>query len=197
MNDHEVHEECLRLLRDGLPDPAPDVLDEDREFLPLGLDKDGDVAAVTFLHQRGDGASGTGAFIEGWTFHRRDGEWMELGGAGGSAPDQPLTRRSSGELGRYLHKYGSARTVRNAGRLLPWGAKWVNEARLRASAEVAAVRVGKRMLEVPVHGHLVVVWSARRGPVIEALAADGAVLDELDLDRPSVAGRPAADHADL
>ncbi|WP_242614217.1 hypothetical protein [Actinomadura roseirufa] len=189
MNDHEVHEECLRLLRDGLPDPAPDAFTEGRDFLPLGLDRDGDVAVVTFLHHWGDAATGAATFIEGWTFHRRDGEWMELGGGGGSAPDQPLTRRSSGEMGRHLEKYGSGRTVRNANRLLPWGAKWVNEARLRASSEVARIRIGQRLLEVPVHGHVAVVWSARRGPVIEALAADGAVLDSLDLDRPVV---PAA-----
>lgn len=192
MNDHEVHEECLRLLRDGLPDPAPYTFGEGRSFLPLGLDKDGDVAVVTFLHQWGDGMHGAVPFIEGWTFHRRDGEWMELGGAGGSAPDEPLARRSSGEMGRHLQKYGSGRTVRNANRLLPWGAKWVNEVRLRASVEVARIRVGKRLLEVPPHGHVVVVWSARHAPVVEALAADGSVLDALDLDRPPVPSRPPA-----
>ncbi|MFI0370942.1 hypothetical protein ACH35V_23990 [Actinomadura sp. 1N219] len=187
MNDHEVREECMRLLRDGLPDPAPAARDDGRDFLPLGLDMDGDVAVVTFLHERGDAAPG---FIEGWTFHRRDGEWMELGGAGGSAPDEPLARRSSGEMGRHLLKYGSGRTVRNANRLLPWGAKWVNEARLRAAAEVARIRVGKRLLDVPAHGHVAVVWGARRGPVVEALAADGSVLDALDLDRPAAPARP-------
>ncbi|MFB4301954.1 hypothetical protein [Actinomadura sp. NTSP31] len=184
MNDHEVHEECLRLLRDGMPVPAPDTFDEERDFLPLGLDMDGDVAVVTFLHQWG--GSGVDPFIEGRTFHRRDGEWMGLGGGGGSAPYDPLVRRSSGEMGRYLYQYGSGRTVRNANRLLPWGAKWVNEARLRASAEVARVRVGKRILDVPAHGHIVVVWGVRRGPVLEALATDGAVLDTLDLDRPGL-----------
>ncbi|MFB4311835.1 hypothetical protein [Actinomadura sp. GTD37] len=186
MNDHEVHEECMRLLRDGLPVPAPAAFQDGRDFLPLGLDMDGDVAVVTFLHQWGDAS----AFIEGWTFHRRDGEWRELGGAGGSAPAEPLARRSSGEMGRHLLKYGSGRTVRNSNRLLPWGAKWVNEARLRASAEVARVRVGNRILDVPEHGHVVVVWGARRGPVVEALAGDGSVLDAMDLDHPAVPARP-------
>jgi|SRR5437868_5641522 len=190
MNDHEVYEECMRLLRDGLPAPSPNAFSEGREFLPLGIDKDGDVAVVTFLHQWRDTASEAAPFIEGWTFYRRDGEWMELGGAGGSAPAEPLTRRSSDEMGGHLHKYGSGRMVRNANRLLPWGAKWVNEARLRVSADVTRVRVGKRLLEVPDHGHVVIVWSARRGPIVEALAADGAVLDALDLDRPPVAARP-------
>ncbi|MFC4052293.1 hypothetical protein ACFOY4_21630 [Actinomadura syzygii] len=189
MNHHEVREECLRLLRDGLPDPAPAAFDDGRGFLPLGLDMDGDVAVVTLLHNLGDPASGPGAFIEGFTFHRRDGEWMELGGGGGSAPDDALARRSSGEMGRHLLKYGSGRTVRNAGRLLPWGAKWVNEARLRASAEVARIRVGTRLMDVPEHGHVAVVWGSRQGPVVEALAADGSVLDTLDLGRQAVPAR--------
>lgn len=189
MNDHEVHEECLRLLREGMPDPAPDAFDADRDFLPLGTDMDGDVAVVTFLHRPG-GAPHAAPFIEGWTFHRRDGEWMSLGGGGGSAPAEPLTRRSAPELGGHLERYGSGRTVRNANRLLPWGAKWVNQARLRASSEVARIRVGKRTLLVPAHGHVVVVWAARRGPVLEALAGDGSVLDSLDLDSPAAAARP-------
>ncbi|MFV2178697.1 hypothetical protein ACFHW2_38465 [Actinomadura sp. LOL_016] len=187
MYDHKVHEECLRLLRDGLPDPALHASDDAGDFLPLGVDRDGDVAVVTFL-QWGDG--GTVPLIEGWTFHQRDGEWMEIGGAAGSAPDEPLARRSSGEMGRHLQKYGSGRTVRNANRLLPWGAKWVSEARLRASAEVVRVRVGKRLLEVPPHGHVAVVWGARRAPVVEALADDGSVLDTLDL-APAPAPAPA------
>ncbi|RKS68689.1 hypothetical protein BZB76_5813 [Actinomadura pelletieri DSM 43383] len=181
MNDDEVLEECLRLLRDGLPDPAPATFDEGRGFLPLGLDIDGDVAVVTFLYRSGDVSSGCADFIEGWTFHRREGEWRELGGGGGSAPAEPLTRRSSMEMGRHLLKYGSGRTVRNANRLLPWGAKWVNQARLHAAAEVARIRIGQRLLDVPAHGHAVVVWGARRGPIVEALAPDGSVLDALDL----------------
>ncbi|MFS2294945.1 hypothetical protein FHX41_1759 [Actinomadura hallensis] len=189
MNDHEVHEECMRLLRDGMPVPAPTAFEEGRDFLPLGLDVDGDVAVVTFL-RRWEGAAS--AFVEGWTFHRRDGEWRELGGAGGSVPGEPLARSSSGEMGRHLLRYGSGRTVRNSNRLLPWGAKWVNEARLRASAEVARVRVGTRVLDVPPHGHVAVVWGARRGPVAEALADDGSVLDALDLDRTAVPGRARA-----
>ncbi len=61
-------------------------------------------------------------------------------------------------MGRHLLKYGSGRTVRNSNRLLPWGAKFVHEARLRVSVEVARVRVGNRILDVPEHGHVVVVW---------------------------------------
>lgn len=189
MNDHEVHEECMRLLRDGLPVPAPAAFEEGRDFLPLGLDMDGDVAVVTFLHQWGRRVRVHRGLDVPSPRRRvaRAGRCRRVG------PAEPLARRSSGEMGRHLLKYGSGRTVRNSNRLLPWGAKWVNEARLRASAEVVRVRVGKRILDVPEHGHVVVVWGARRGPVVEALAADGSVLDALDLDRPFVAAHPKAD----
>jgi hypothetical protein len=181
MNDHDVHAECQRLLRDGLPETLHAAPDDGREFVPLCLDVDGDIAVVTFLRKPGDVPRSLPPFIEGWTFHRRDGEWLELGGGGGSAPDQPLARRSAAELGGHLLRYGTGKTVRNANRLLPWGAKWVSQARLWVASEVADLRVGSRLLKVPAHGHAVVVWGARRAPVVEALAADGGVLDILDL----------------
>jgi hypothetical protein len=183
MNDNEVHAECLRLLRDGLPEPGPGGAGDGREFLPLGLDVDGDIAVVTFLRYLGQASRSVPPFIEGWTYHRRDGEWMELGGGGGSAPDEPLARRSAAELGGHLQRYGAGRTVRNANRLLPWGAKWVSQVRLRAAAEVTHLRVGKRVLPVPEHGHTAVVWGARRAPLIEALDPDGSVLETLSLDQ--------------
>ncbi|MEW2356844.1 hypothetical protein [Spirillospora sp. NPDC029432] len=182
MNDNEVHAECLRLLQDGLPEAAPAGGDGGLEFLPLGLDVDGDIAVVTFLRLPRTAAGNVPPFIEGWTFHRRDGEWMELGGGGGCAIDEPLARRSADELGGHLQRYGWGRTVRNANRLLPWGAKWVSQVRLRVSADVTHLRVGKRLLAVPPHGHTAVVWGARRAPAIEALDADGSVLETLSID---------------
>jgi hypothetical protein len=183
MNDHEVHAECLRLLHEGLPAPSTASLDEDREFVPLCLDVEGDIAVVTFLRRQGGLPGAVPAFIEGWTFHRRDGEWLELGGGGGSAPDRPLARRSAAELGGHLLRYGTGRTVRNSNRILPWGAKWVSQARLWAATEVTDLRVGNRVLAVAPHGHAVVVWGARRAPLVEALGADGTVLGTLQLDQ--------------
>jgi hypothetical protein len=183
MNDNDVHAECLRLLQDGLPEPGATALDQGRDFLPLGLDVDGDIAVVTFLRSQGRVSGNVPPFIEGWTYHRRDGEWMELGGGGGSAPDEPLARRSAAELGAHLQRYGTGRTVRNANRLLPWGAKWVSQVRLRVAAEATHLRVGSRVLPVPAHGHTAVVWGARRAPVIEALDVDGTVLETLSLDQ--------------
>jgi hypothetical protein len=43
------------------------------------------------------------------------------------------------------------------------------------------MRVGTRPVKVPAHGHVVVVWAARRAPIVEALADDGTVLASLDL----------------
>ncbi|POM22708.1 hypothetical protein BTM25_49120 [Actinomadura rubteroloni] len=183
MNDHEVNEECLRLLRDGLPDTRTGVPDVGLTFLPLCLDVDGDVAVVTVLTFDETGNVPGESFIDGWTFHRRNGEWMALGGGGGAAPAEPLARRSAAELGRHLRRYGSGRTVRNADRLLPWGAKYVNQVRLRVASEATQIRVGRRVIPVPQHGHVAVVWTARRAPLIEALDPAGTVLDALELER--------------
>ncbi|MEU5882166.1 hypothetical protein [Spirillospora sp. NPDC047279] len=177
MTDHELHDELLRLLRDGIPQSAPAEFDDETGFLPLGVDVDGDVGVVTFLCREP-----VGLFIEGTAFHRRHGEWMELGGGGGSAPERPLARRTADELGgHHIVTYGTGKTVRNADRLLPWGAKWVSQVRLQVSAEVARLRVGHRYVTVPAHGHAVVVWGARRAPLVEALAEDDSVLSSLDL----------------
>ncbi|MCP2335669.1 hypothetical protein [Actinomadura rupiterrae] len=198
MNDREVREQCLRLLRDGDSGPSgPGATDRDGGAAPasalaepdgdalLSHDVDGDIAVVSVL-RNGGGAFLDGVMIEGLTFQFRGGEWMELGGGSGSAPAQPLDRRTEDELGGALRLYGSGRTVRNADRLLPWGAKWVNQARLRAAAGVASVRVGSRLLRVPEHGHVAIVWGSRRAPVLEALDADGGVRGVLDLEHPSV-----------
>ncbi|MGK5550705.1 hypothetical protein ACSNOI_03745 [Actinomadura kijaniata] len=183
MNDNEVREEILRLLRDDLPFPAPAEF-EQRPVVPLDRDVDGDIAVILVL-RRGQAMPGARdlTYMETWTFQKRDGDWQELGGAGGTAPEKPLTRRGAAELGGHLLLHGWGNTVRNANRLLPWGAKYVHEARLQASDEVARIRIGHRTLEVPEHGHAVVVWGSRRAPRAEALSADGAVLEVLDLDR--------------
>ncbi|MBX6769484.1 MAG: hypothetical protein IRY90_20425, partial [Actinomadura rubrobrunea] len=96
-------------------------------------------------------------------------------------PSAPRRGGPAAAGGGHLIRYATGRTVRNANRLFPWGAKWVNQAKLRASSEVAQIRVGTRLLDVPAHGHVVVVWTARRDPVVEALAHDGTVLQTVDL----------------
>ncbi|MBX6767008.1 MAG: hypothetical protein IRY90_07640, partial [Actinomadura rubrobrunea] len=80
MNEHELRAELVRLLRDGISDPAPTAVDGERGLVPLALDVDGDVAVISFLRHQ-NGVPG-GCFIEGVTFHKRDGEWIELGTGG-------------------------------------------------------------------------------------------------------------------
>ncbi|MGY1827917.1 hypothetical protein [Blastococcus sp. SYSU DS0541] len=65
---------------------------------------------------------------------------------------------------------------------MPWGARYVSYARVRASREVDRLAVGTRLLRVPRHGHLVVVWAGRRPPTAEALDADGRSLCSRRLD---------------
>ncbi|WP_235834571.1 hypothetical protein [Actinomadura logoneensis] len=192
MNDREVRELCLRLLRDGAS-PAADAPGPADSAAPAGFpdallshDIDGDIAVVSVLRRGSDVFRPDEVMIEGLTFQFRGGEWMELGGGAGSAPDRPLDRRSEDELGGPLRVYASGRTVRNADRLLPWGAKWVNQARLRAADGVASIRIGSRLLAVPEHGHVAIVWGSRRAPVLEALDADGGVRGVLDLEHPAV-----------
>ncbi|WP_051469060.1 hypothetical protein [Actinomadura oligospora] len=205
MNDREVREHCLRLLRDGAPespaapgaavDPAeaagapaagPAALSDAGGDALLSHDIDGDIAVVSVLRHGSDAFRADEVMIEGLTFQFRGGEWMELGGGAGSAPDRPLDRRTEDELGGPLRVYASGRTVRNADRLLPWGAKWVNQARLRAAAGVASIRIGSRLLGVPEHGHVAIVWGSRRAPVLEALDAEGGVKGVLDLEHGTV-----------
>ncbi|MFC5181630.1 hypothetical protein [Actinomadura harenae] len=200
MNDREVREQCLRLLRDGVSEsPAPGAAADPVDAAApaaaaftggdalLSHDIDGDIAVVSLLRHGSDRFRPDDVMIEGLTFQFRGGEWMELGGGAGSAPERPLDRRSEDELGGPLRVYASGRTVRNADRLLPWGAKWVNQARLRAAAGVASIRVGSRVLGVPEHGHVAIVWGSRRAPRLEALDADGGVRGVLDLEHPTVA----------
>ncbi|MBW8484879.1 hypothetical protein [Actinomadura parmotrematis] len=181
MNVEKATEACLRFLHAGSIAPEA-TAEDDFGFLPLAMDIDGDVAVIMLMATGAD-VPEDHLTVEEWTFHRRHGgDWIPLGSYGGLALPAALTRRPAAELGgRHLRRDCYGRSVRNGDRLLPWGAKYVSEARLTVAAETARLRVGKRTLDVPEHGQAVVVWGARRGPVIEALNADGAVLDKLDL----------------
>jgi hypothetical protein len=64
----------------------------------------------------------------------------------------------------------------NADRRMPWGTRYVRFAEVLASSAVHTVQVADRVLEVPRHGHLVVVWATRRPPAAVARAAEGEVV---------------------
>ena len=173
--------ESVALIEGAVPD-SPPRLSRRRRFAPLAVDVDGDVACTLFARR-----SVGHVAEETWTLARRGQEWALLGGGGGGFEEDALADRPDrAALGGHLVGNGGGATIRNAGRLMPWGARYVSYAVLRASREVARVVVGARELPVPRHGHLVVVWAGRQPPTATAWSADGRPLGGRRLDlRPS------------
>jgi hypothetical protein len=167
--------ESTALIAHGLPE-APPRLSRRRRFAALGVDVDGDVAGTLFV------VRGPGHFrFESHALARRDGTWALLGGGGYGRDDDGLTDRPPArELDAPVVVEGGG-SVALGGGALPWGGRYVRDALLLAAAEVATVAVGPRVLTVPRHGHVVVVWATRRPPPAVARAADGRVLGELVL----------------
>ncbi|MCF6744517.1 hypothetical protein E9529_09540 [Blastococcus sp. KM273128] len=174
---YDVLAESIALIEHGVPD-APARLSRRRRFAPLAVDVDGDVAC-TYFARRSVGA----VVAEAWVLVRRGQEWVLLGGGGGGLEDDDLADRpAAAPLGDRVVPTGGGAVLRNPGRLMPWGARYATYATLRASREVDRLRVGARLLPVPRHGHLVVVWAGRQAPTTEALAADGRGLGTVPLD---------------
>ncbi len=151
--------ESVRLIEHGLPE-APARLSRRRRSAALAVDVDGDVACTRFV------VRGAGHFRqEAHVLVRRGGTWTIVGGGGGGSETDGLADRPSTEqLGRPVVVEGSGSVLDSAGRLLPWGARYVRYAGVLASSAVHAVEVGDRVLAVPRHGRLVVVWATRRPP---------------------------------
>lgn len=176
--------ESTALIEHGLT-ADPLRLSRRRRFAALAVDVDGDLACTLFT-VRGAGH----VRRETHLLERRGGSWTPLGGggSGGGDDDGLADRPSTAELGALLVGSGSGSVLRNAGRRMPWGARYAYDAELRASSDVHSVAVGDRVLTVPRHGHLVVVWSTRRPPSAVARDAAGRPLAELRL--PGVGGLP-------
>ncbi|MCF6737692.1 hypothetical protein [Blastococcus sp. KM273129] len=169
--------ESFVLIEGGVPD-APARLSRRRRFAALAVDVDGDVACTCFARR------GVGSVVqETWVLVRRGQEWVLLGGGGGGLERDDLADRPvAAALGGPVALTGGGSVLRDGGRLLPWGARHASYATLRASREVDRLRVGARLLAVPRHGHLVVVWAGQRPPTADALAGDGRPLASLRLD---------------
>ncbi|MGY1722040.1 hypothetical protein [Blastococcus sp. SYSU DS0533] len=169
--------ESIALIENGAPG-TPARLSRRRRFAPLSVDVDGDVACTLFARR-----SVGSVAEETWVLVRRGQGWVLLGGGGGGLEDDDLADRpAAATLGGQLRLTGGGAVLRNGGRLLPWGARYASYATLRASREVGSLRVGARLLAVPRHGHVVVVWAGRRPPTAEALAPDGRRLGSVRLD---------------
>jgi hypothetical protein len=156
---------------------GPTRLSRRRRFIPVGVDVGGDFAVTVFLRR-----SVGGAELEMHTLHRRHGTWRVLGGGGGSADfgelAQPVTRAELGSFGA---------VTAGAGTYLDGGSRWrprptsIQSAWLRLAVEVAAVEFDGRIIPVPWHHHVVVVWTGDAPHPAALLADDGAILARLDV----------------
>ena len=169
--------ESIALIEHGLPAPPP-RLSRRRRWAALAVDVDDDVACTLFT-VRGPGH----VRHETHLLARADGVWTVLGGGGGGGDDGDLADRpTTARLGAPTVVQGRGSVLRNAGRLMPWGARYVHDAELLVSSDVHSVVVaGARVLPVPRHGHLVVVWSGRRPPGVVARDAAGRPLGVVSL----------------
>lgn len=177
--------ESSRLLAGALPDN--DVrLSRRRRFIPLAVDRDGDVAATMFLRRGVSGAPMLDVHL--WERHA-DG-WHYLGGGGGSASDIGTARPDAAAWGApgWSPGFGGAR-----GRPRPAGeAWWVGYAQIRLAREVTSLQVGTRQLPVAAHGIAVVVWRDEPPASVEAVDAGSHGLGQTRfLSQP---WRPAASH---
>ena len=160
--------ESLALIEHGVRSDPPG-LSRRRRFAALAVDVDGDIACTLFL-VRGPGH----VRYETHALARRDGVWRLLGGGGGGGPETARLddRPSTAALGAPVVVAGAGSTLADSGRW-PWSGRYVRDSQLQVSSAVHSIAVGQRVLAVPRHGHLVVVWSGRRPPTAVAQGADG------------------------
>ena len=178
---HDLVAEGRRVLTGGVPEP-PARLSRRHRLAALAADVDGDVGAVLFARR---GTSGQ-PWFEVVVFERgTGGHWESTGASGGQAEDDILDDRPpSAALGAPLRWEGGGAC---RGRMAPRrrlgvprlrGRRVLNHTLVRAAAETGQVRVrgahGERILPVPRHGQLVVVWRGRAAPSLTPWSADGA-----------------------
>ena len=166
--------ESVRLL-EGFPPSDVARLSRRVRFVPLAVDRDGDVAATCFLRR---GVSGA-ALMDTHVLERTADRWRLLGGGGGPG-DHALTPRPSRVESGVAVCPGAGGVARSGNRLLPWRRRddWISFAEIRAAREVVVLRVGERIVPVAAHGCAVVVWT-RRPPRVQALDAAGTVLGDV------------------
>lgn len=168
--------ESVRVLQ-GTPPATEARLSRRVRFVPLAVDRDGDVAATMFLRR---GVNGIPE-LDVHSLELYDGRWRMLGGSGGPGAAALESRPDQASLQALAVSFGSGGTARSSSRSLGWAPNpWVWWAELRAAREVAALGVGERRIPVAAHGMAIVVW-ADRPPEISALDASGVVLGSVTL----------------
>jgi hypothetical protein len=155
----------------------------------MAVDVAGDVAATMFA-RRGVGR----VWKEIHVLALRDGEWTWLG-SGSSDGDQDLLADRPAALPSLLGLGSEAgadlrvMTVSGMGgvsdgrdRTGRWTSKrWISYAELRVTAQVTSVQISERLLVVPWHGRVVVVWPERQPQRVVALDGDARSLAEIRL----------------
>lgn len=170
-------EESRKLITEGVPE-VTFRLTRRRRFLPVACDVDGELAATLFLRR---GVSGD-PWLESWTLKHSKGEWVLLGGGAGNGYEEVFTPRPSmSEWGSLAIDYGGGSTLVNADRLMPWGARYVDYARMRLVSEVARLLIRSRSIDVPQHGLAIVVWATKTPPEVRAVSASGSLMGVVDL----------------
>ena len=163
-----------------------------RRFAAMAVDVAGDVAASMFA-RRGVGCIWQEIHVLAW----REGQWLRLGGGGGTSDEQLLADRpallpSYLALGRdavtgadpqviALGGSGGSHDDRGEADRPYESGRWINYATVRVNAQVASVQASGRWLPVPWHGHVLLVWSELPPPRVVAHGENGQVLGEVVL----------------
>ena len=161
--------ESVRLLEGAAPQGSA-RLSRRRRYVPLAVDRDGDIAATMFLRRSVSGVPE----LEVHVLELTGGGWRMLGGGGGPGQEATEARPRLADLGGPGVSHGGGGTAR-ASRSRLRRDHWISWAELRLAEEVSELRVGTRLVPVAEHGCAVVVWM-RQPPRITALDASGAEL---------------------
>ncbi len=151
-----------------------------RRFTAMAVDVDGDVA-VTMFARRGVAC----VWQEFHVLAQRQGTWRCLGGGGTSRDgDDDLLADRPAELpvppvpldSAVVDADPKVLSVEGCGGVhddlagadrWPWSGRWINYAEVRVNAQVVSIRNRDRLLPVPWHGRVAVVWAGRgASPVI-------------------------------
>lgn len=186
---YDIVAESVALIESGHAEPVR-RLSRRKRFAAMAVDVSDDLAVTMFAHRS------VGCVVkETHVLASRDGKWRWLGGGGGTAnddllADRPLVVPTFLGIGRDPATDPSVMAVSGSGGvrdggdgISPWSKDggWISHAELRVSAQVTSVKVADRLLAVPWHGHVVVVWSGERAPRVVALDEGGQSLAEMQL----------------
>jgi hypothetical protein len=172
---YDVVAQSVALIESRVLDRVP-RLSRRRRFVAMSVDVAGDVAVTTFA-RRGVGT----VWLDTHIFAMEDGRWVWAGGGSGSSygtpPDDLLADRPAvlpcNVMAGAPGDGGLTDPIRVVGtggvQGPPNSSGWINYADIRASAAVDLVEVAGRLVPVPWHGRLAIVWRDTRPPKITAL----------------------------